>query len=65
MRKLNAIKLRVTLYLVPVALFCFVVGFVIGENMAPKMKSCSITINPGWDNYGKSQSKADGRNTWY
>jgi hypothetical protein len=64
MRKLLAVKLRVALYLVPVAITCLSIGFVIGENMAPKMLSCTVTITPGIENYGKPLPRAE-KNNWY
>jgi hypothetical protein len=63
MNKIRAIKLRVAIYLVPVAVTCLFIGFITGENMAPKMLSCSITIHPGIENYGKPQTKS--LNNWY
>jgi uncharacterized membrane protein YdjX (TVP38/TMEM64 family) len=53
MNKLIAVKLRATLYLIPVAVTCFGIGFVFGENMGPQIKSCSIIIHTGMENYGK------------
>ena len=64
MNSLRAVKLRVALYLVPVAITCLSIGFIAGENAAPKMLSCSITIHGGTENYGKPLPKAE-NNNWY
>ncbi len=64
MRVIRAVKMRVTLFLIPVSLVSFACGFVFGENMGPKMISCSVTINTGMENYGKPSPKAE-KNNWY
>ena len=51
MTKTKAVKLRVALYLVPVALFCLSIGFIIGENTAPKFGECRVIVLPHKDTY--------------
>ena len=64
MNSLRAVKLRAAFYLVPVAITCLSIGFIAGENTAPKILSCSITIHSGAENYGKPLPKAE-KNNWY
>ena len=57
MTKTKAVKLRVTLYLMPVALFCLSIGFVIGENVAPRLVECHHHYGNSWDNYSAPKNK--------
>jgi len=56
MTKTRAIKLRVTLYLLPVAIICLSIGFVTGETLASKLQECSYHYGNPWDNYSKPKS---------
>lgn len=57
MTKTKAVKLRVTLYLMPVALLFFSIGFVIGENVAPGLVECHYHYGNSWDNYSGPKNK--------